>query len=36
MPIPLRADFDATQVRAAARQSKDAAQGEATGGSVAI
>src|ERR1700704_2846702 len=26
MPIPLRADFDATQLRAAARQSKDAGQ----------
>lgn len=26
MPIPLRADFDATTVRAAARRSKDAAQ----------
>lgn len=26
MPIPLRADFDATKVRAAARRSKDAAQ----------
>ncbi len=26
MPIPLRADFDATLVRAAARKSKDGAQ----------
>ena len=26
MPIPLRADFDATHLRAAARQSKDAGQ----------
>ncbi len=26
MPIPLRGDFDATQVRAAALHSKDAAQ----------
>src|SRR3979409_562016 len=26
MPIPLRADFDATQLRAAAHQSKDAGQ----------
>ena len=26
MPIPLRADYDATLVRASARRSKDAAQ----------